>query len=209
MRVGEDRALLTRLRPVLAPAAFFGGWTLLGGAGGVIAGIVLATLSWRVLGSVEAPSVRRRRELLARQLPVGVQLLAAALRAGADIQSAMATVSQALPGPFGDELAAIGRELSFGVAPDEVWTAHAADPLLGPMARTLGRAQETGAAVADVMDDLAVELQSRRRSEAEQAARSVDVRASAPLGLCFLPAFMVLGVLPLVAGVFGSLSLLK
>ena len=205
----DEEALLTRLRPVLAPAAFLAGWTFLGGAVGMVAGALLAAVSWRILGAAEAPAVRRRRELLARQLPVGVQLLAAALRAGTDLQSAMATVAEALPGPFGEELARIGRELTLGVPPEQVWMGNADDPVLGPMARTLGRAQETGAAVAGVMEDLAVELQGRRRAETERAARSVDVRASAPLGLCFLPAFMMLGVLPLVAGVFESLSLLK
>jgi hypothetical protein len=32
------------------------------------------------------------------------------------------------------------------------------------------------------------------------AARAVAVRAAAPLGLCFLPAFVLLGVVPTVLG---------
>jgi len=204
-----DRAVLLRLRPVLVTVALPAGWVILGGAAGIIAGLLLSAVSWRVLGEVESPSVRRRRELLARQLPCGVQLLATALRAGADIESAMALVALALPGPFAEEITVLGRRLRLGVPPAQVWTAVPLDSDLGPLARTLGRAQETGASVAQVMDALAVELQGRRRGEVERAAKSVDVRASAPLGICFLPAFMVLGVAPLVAGVFGTLQFLR
>ena len=40
---------------------------------------------------------------------------------------------------------------------------------------------------------------------AEQAARRVGVLAVAPLGLCFLPAFVLLGVVPVVIGLAGPL----
>ena len=43
------------------------------------------------------------------------------------------------------------------------------------------------------------------RSEAEARARTVGVRAAAPLGLCLLPAFVLVGVVPLVAGTVASL----
>jgi len=205
--MASEQAVLRRLRPALAVAAFCAGWSMLGGLVGIGAGAVLAVVSWRVLGRVESPAVRRRRELVQRQLPCGVRLLAAALRAGADIESAMMAVAQALAGPLGEELAGLARELRLGVPPEQVWARAAAGTDLAPLARTLGRAQETGAPVADVIDGLATELQGRRRADAERLAKSVDVRASAPLGLCFLPAFMALGVAPLVAGVFGALRL--
>lgn len=205
----QERGLLLRLRPALAALSFAAGWALVGGGLGIALGALLAALAWRVLGDVESPAIRRRRELLARQLPTGVQLLAAALRAGADVESAMSLVVHALPGPFADRLKVLGHELSLGVSPEQVWQRVSSDPQFGSLARTLGRAQETGAAVADVVDALAVELQGRRRAETERRAKSVDVQASAPLGVCFLPAFMVLGVVPLVAGIFGSLDILR
>ena len=34
------------------------------------------------------------------------------------------------------------------------------------------------------------------------------MKASAPVGVCFLPAFVLLGVVPLIAGLFGSLRFL-
>ena len=35
-------------------------------------------------------------------------------------------------------------------------------------------------------------------------ARSLGVRTAAPLGLCFMPAFIVLGVVPTVIGTFSA-----
>jgi len=204
----SDEGLLLRLRPVLVVLACLAGWSFVGGGAGVVAGLALAVVSWRILGDVEPPSRKRRREQLARQLPVGVQLLATALRAGADIESALVMVATALPGAVGEELAGLARQLRLGLDPERVWARAAENVALAPLARTLGRAQETGAAVAEVMEALAAELQGQRRAAVEQVAKSVDVRASAPLGLCLLPAFMVLGVAPLVVGVFASLQLL-
>jgi len=55
---------------------------------------------------------------------------------------------------------------------------------------------------------LARELRERAHAEVESRARSVSTRAAAPLGVCFLPAFVLLGIVPLVAGLVGSLGLL-
>lgn len=202
-----DVALLARLRPVLTPLAFAGGWAFVGGGIGLVAGAVVAGVTWQVLGRAESPSARRRRERMGADLPAAVQLLAATLRAGAAVESALSTVAEALPGPCGDEFARIHHQLRLGIDPAQVWMAVAEHPQLGPLGRTLGRAHETGAAVADTVAMLAIEVRAQARAEIEQRAKSVDVRASAPLGVCFLPAFVLLGVVPLVVGMFGSLRL--
>jgi hypothetical protein len=60
--------------------------------------------------------------------------------------------------------------------------------------------------VAAVADD----QRRRRRWSAEAAARRAGVHAVGPLVLCFLPAFVLLGVVPVVlsiaAEVLGDLS---
>ena len=55
---------------------------------------------------------------------------------------------------------------------------------------------------------LAEELRERTRADVEARARSVSTRAAAPLGVCFLPAFVLLGIVPLVAGLVAQLRLL-
>jgi Ca-activated chloride channel family protein len=46
----------------------------------------------------------------------------------------------------------------------------------------------------------------RARGDAEDRARTVGVRAAVPLGLCLLPAFVVLGIVPLAAGLLASFA---
>ena len=203
--VAPDVALLTRLRVPLAALAFLGGWAFLGGVVGLTGGGVAAAVAWRVVSGAEGPAARRRREQLVAELPTGVDLLGACLRSGAAVDTALVTVAVALPGPLGDELAALHHRLLLGADPAAVWSELTRHPQLGPLGRAVARAHETGASVSAAVARLADELRARARAEVEQRARSVDVKAAAPLGVCFLPAFLLLGVVPMVAGVFESM----
>ncbi len=187
--------------------AFAGGWALLGGVLGWAGGVAAAAAVWVVLGRTEDPSVVRRRERLVDDLPTGVDLLAACLDAGSAPESALVTVSRALGGPVGEELVAIHHRLEVGVDPRQVWRSVSAHDQLGPLGRAVGRAHETGAPVGRAVHQLATELRERARADVEARARSIEVKAAAPLGLCLLPAFVLLGVVPLVAGVFGAMRL--
>jgi hypothetical protein len=47
---------------------------------------------------------------------------------------------------------------------------------------------------------LADDQRRRSHAEVEARARAVGVKAALPLGVCLLPAFILVGVVPLVAG---------
>ena len=68
--------------------------------------------------------------------------------------------------------------------------------LRGPLARCLELAEQTGAPVAVLLRSAADELRRRRRRAAALAAARLGVRVVAPLGLCTLPAFAALAVVP-------------
>jgi len=204
----QERAPLLRLRPVLCLAGAGGGWAMVGGPVGLAVGLVCGVTVWVVLGRTEDPAVVRRREALVDDLPTGVDLLASCLDAGAAPESALVSVSQALGAPVGEEFLGIHHRLEVGVDPVQVWRTVAAHPQLGDLGRAVGRAHQTGAPVGEAVHRLAQELRERTRADVEERARSIEVKAAAPLGLCLLPAFVVLGVVPLVAGVFGSMDLL-
>ena len=205
----QERAVLLRLRPVLCLAGACGGWAMVGGPFGLAVGLVCAVIVWVVLGRTEDPAVVRRREALVDDLPTGVDLLASCLDAGAAPESALVSVSHALGGPVGEEFLGIHHRLEVGVDPMHVWRTVAAHPQLGDLGRAVGRAHQTGAPVGEAVHRLAEELRQRARADVEERARSIEVKAAAPLGLCLLPAFVVLGVVPMVAGVFSSMDLLR
>jgi len=203
----DERAVLLRLRPVLSVLAFVGGWTFVGALAGGPVGFVCAAVTWRVLGRAESPASRRRREELERDLPTAVHLLGACLGAGAATTGALEAVAGALPGAVADELLLVRHRLALGLDAVTVWRTLAEREELRPLGRAMARAQESGASVSAAVEALAEELASQARGRTDALARSVEVRAAAPLGACFLPAFVVLGVVPMVAGIFSSMRI--
>lgn len=194
----------SRELPVLQVAASaavgLGASVLLGGLLGLAGGLVAGVGCWRLVGRMESPAVRRRRERLAAAVPHVVDLMAACLAAGLSPTAAVEQITEAVEPPVRDELAALSARLRLGVDPVTVWNDLAGHPQLGGLGRSLARATVSGASVADAMQRLADDLRRSARADVESRARSVGVKAAVPLGVCLLPAFVLVGVVPLVAG---------
>ena len=205
--VRAEQATLRRLRAPLTGVAGLGGWAMVGGPVGVVVGAVGAAVVWVVLGRGESPEVVRRRTQLQQDLPLGVDLLGSCLEAGAAPVGALEAVGRAVGGPVGEEFLVLHHRLAIGVDPAQAWAAVARHPQLGPLGRAVARAHDSGASVGRAVHQLSEELREGLQAEVEARARSIEVKASAPLGVCLLPAFVLLGVVPLVAGVFGSMQL--
>ncbi len=186
--------------------AGLGAWAFVSGWAGLVTGVVVGVVVWVVLDRAETPAQRRRRERVRADLPHVVGLLAASVRSGLPPADGLALVCAALPGPASDSLASLPARIALGVPPAEVWGSIVAEPALAPLGRTLARSARTGEPVADALDRLGRELAARSRSEVEDAARRVGVRAAVPLGLCLLPAFLLVGIVPVVAGLVGALG---
>lgn len=202
-----DHGLLHTLRWLLAGLAFLGGWAFVGGVLGVVIGAVAAFCSVRALASAEGPRARARRLELARDLPTGVDLLGVTVSAGGAMEQALVLVADALPGALAEEFGAIHRQFALGADPVAIWEDVGRHEQLAPLGRAMVRAHESGAAVGGAISALAEELRDRARFEVEAQARSVDVKSAGPLGLCLLPAFVLTGVVPMVAGIFASSGL--
>ena len=162
---------------------------LVGGVAGAFAGVVLGLLLRRFLAGLEPRAARVRRERVVADLPLAVDLLVVCLRADR----------------VGADLARWSARLELGGDPRAVWDEAAAEPVLGVLGRALVRASDTGAAPADGLTHLVDDLQRDRVSAAEEAARRVAVRSAGPLGLCFLPAFVLVGVAPTIIGAFSTM----
>jgi Flp pilus assembly protein TadB len=196
---------LTRHRLPVSALAGVGPLVVLGGAVGLVAGVVVAVVVHRALGAREPAHERRRREAITRELPLTVDLLGVALAAGAAPSGALAAVAAATDGPLAAELRTVEHGLRLGRDPVRVWEEVGRRPGLAALGRTMARAVETGASVSDALHRLADDLHGAAGLEAESLARAVGVRATAPMGLCLLPAFALVGVVPLVAGTVTSL----
>ncbi|MCC2274715.1 type II secretion system F family protein [Streptomyces sp. ET3-23] len=179
---------------------------LVGGAAGCLTGAAVAYGVWRWRRRVrrstgsEVPA-----EDVARQLPIAADLLAACLAAGAGPREAAEAVGASLGGPVGERLAQAAAEVRLGGDPAAAWGRLGNLPGAGGLARCLERAQATGVPAVEPMSRLAVQLRTARTREAGIRARRAGVLATAPLGLCFLPAFLTVGVVPVVYGLAGGL----
>jgi pilus assembly protein TadC len=182
------------------------GWAF-GGTLGAVLGLPAGVFAAMAVARLEPRAVRAARDRLARDLPVAVDLLAACADVGTPPGQALRVVAAALGGPLAGRLQPLLLRLELGADPLTEWSRLCDDEALGPLARTMRRSLESGAPMADALARLAVDRRRERRTESQRRARSVGVRAAAPLALCFLPAFMLVGVVPTVVATFAELSL--
>jgi len=162
-----------------------------------------ATVTRRRIGLLIA--TRRRDPIDVTALPAALDLLAACLSAGATLDHALGSVANAFGGDTGELLGGIGRLAALGAPPEQAWAVALGDPHWAPVARAVVRAHYSGAALTEVLAKVADDRRRALRADAEVAAARASVRAVLPLGLCFLPAFVLVGVVPVVAGFVGSL----
>lgn len=193
----------TRLRPREL-------WPLGGGVGGLLLGKVLALppLALPVLGVLGVGlgvgwQARRRaaeQRQLEEALPLALERLASALRAGMSLQTALHELARETPPPLGTELHRLLGEVRLGTP-----LARAIETLarrvpgreIRMLAVALEVQQETGGPLADVLETVAETLRARARLRGQVQALTAEVRLSA----------LVLGVLPAVLlGVLFVLS---
>jgi pilus assembly protein TadC len=177
---------------------------LLGGLVGALAGVAAAVGAHRGITKLEPGGLRRAREQRLTGLPLVLDLLAVCLRAGMPLVGALDAVAEVHGGPFRRDLATVAGLLRLGSPPEAAWAALADDPDLVPVARAAERSAESGSKLAGAFERLAAERRAELAAAGEAAARKAGVVAMAPLGLCFLPAFVCLGLVPIVLSLAGT-----
>ena len=178
--------------------------TTVSGPFAVIAVVVapLTVRSWR--------RVRASRSVLAearRQLPDAVDVIVLGIRAGLTPATAFAELSHALPPQLASYFAEASLLHRHGERFADALTVLRAAPgdMLRPLATALARAERYGEPLAPVLDRLADEARRERRRQSETSARQLPVRMCFPLACCTLPAFVLLTIVPLLAGTLTSI----
>lgn len=188
---------------------------------------VVATLPWTLTDRTRAPAPAVRGAGPAG-VPLGevdvavlLDLADAALGAGASVPGTLLALGRAVSGPApetaapeaaapetGDEggtgtaLRRAGRALLLGAPWTEAW--DGAPEGLVPLADALEPAWVGGAAPGPLLRQAAGSVRASRHREAQEAAARLGVRLVLPLGLCFLPAFVLLGLVPVVLAAGGA-----
>lgn len=192
------------LPPLAAAGCAFASAVLLGGRAGPIGAAVVGTAV--LLGCRRLQrGATRPATVEPLVLAGGWDLLAACLRAGLPVPSAVRAVAAGLPDPAGTALRRAGELLALGAAPEQAWEPAMHCPDTARMARIARRSGRSGTALATSLTSLATESRAGARERSEARAQRAGVLVTGPLGLCFLPAFLLIGVVPVVIGLAGRL----
>ena len=132
-------------------------------------------------------------------LAVIADLIAAGIGAGADIASVVGAIGRAC---HVSVLRKIETALLTGETWDSAWSQS--PPELAGLVDVLKPAWIDGIAPGALLTHYATGVRADRVRDAQAAARRMGVAVTLPLGLCLLPAFVLLVVVPLILhGVFG------
>ena len=169
-----------------------------------------------------------RRATDRRLVAVYGELLASCLDAGMAVAPALQAVSAVLagPGPPGGRtgsgivgspggagvgplgiLDAVAAMLLLGADPRTAWRIADSDELVAPLAAAARRSAAGGGGLADAVREHAAQLRQETAAASVRSAGRAGVLMTAPLGVCFLPAFLCLGLAPVVVGLLGQLNL--
>ncbi|WP_067858295.1 type II secretion system F family protein [Nocardia shimofusensis] len=137
-------------------------------------------------------------------------LLAACLRAGLPMAAAASAVAPSAPTELGTALLRAAGLLALGADATTAWERAAQDAAGRPgaaeiesLARMARRSARSGASLAEAVGELAAQHRGAVEDAAAARAERAGVLISGPLGLCFLPAFLCLGIIPVVVGLAG------
>ena len=203
--IGRPEPNMARYRALAAASAALGSVLLVPAPLGWLVALAAFIVVWLLVARSEPTALRRHREAAVRELPQVVQLLGLVLNAGGSVSEAVRQVARALPGLGTEPLTRADARLSVGMLPVDVWRELSLVPGYERVGRALMRAESSGAPVADVVGRLGVDLAREERARVEDQARTVGVRAALPLGLCLLPAFLVVGIVPVIGAALQTL----
>lgn len=132
-------------------------------------------------------------------------ILAACLSAGMSTPAAAVAAAELAPAELAQRLTRVGNLLALGADARTAWdrAQSSSDPHGAALARMARRSAESGAALAQGAGELAEQVRSDAAAAAEATAGRASVLIAGPLGVCFLPAFICLGVVPVVVGLAG------
>jgi len=125
-----------------------------------------------------------------------IELLALTLRGGAGLVEAMEAVADRVGGPLGMHLQTVAAAGRWGVEDADAWAS--VPSAWQPAARALRMANRAGVPPADALVGAADEVRRAEQQRLEVATARLGVRIVLPLGLVFLPAFILTTVVPVV-----------
>ncbi len=171
----------------------------------VVPAVIAATAAYVLLGRVTPAGQARRAAELTSTLPQVCDLLAVAVAAGLPLRRAVEVVAEAVGGAAAAQvLGGVAARVRLGESEAQAWAELEREPVLRTVAREVSRTVSYGLSLAPLLRDLAVEARRAAAAAALVKARQVGVRSVLPLMACFLPSFVLLGIVPVIGGIMQA-----
>ncbi|MFT3876714.1 MAG: type II secretion system F family protein [Propioniciclava sp.] len=162
---------------------------------------------WRALAApvrrrILARADREREKALRDLVPQVCELMAVCLEAGRPPRVAARLVASVVPSPAAEVWQAVLQRIDLGLDEAQAWSTLKDTPGYADIGRDLARSVRTGIGLAELLRQHAREARDRSAAAAIARARTAGVRSVVPLMMCFLPAFLLIGIVPL----FGAFA---
>ncbi len=184
----------------LIPLLFFGMWWVL------VAPIAYWLLKRTLTLLPSEASVARAKER-EREGLLFLSALGGSLKAGLPLLPALANVASLLTSSLKSDIEKVYSLLLLGAEPKQAWGVLVDDPQLGSCARAIARAQLEGRSLAVVVDRMITEVFEKSLTRSKERVKSLSVKLALPIGLCFLPSFLIGGIGPVIYSFFSSLRI--
>jgi tight adherence protein C len=147
-------------------------------------------------------ATRRRRRQLANDLPGAIEVLRMAVAAGETLQGAIGLVAREIAGPAGDVFARVWRRVKHGESLVDalLGVASGHDAQVEGILVLLATVHRSGSSVGAGLSRAVVRQRDELRRQAQQNARRLPVAMLLPLLCCVLPAFVLVTIVPVLAG---------
>lgn len=171
-----------------APRALGWGITLVVGVGVFV-----------IIGKLEPRQTRMKRLQLEQDLPQLCELLGACLGAGLPLRVATAQVAAAVAGPAAELLDSVLTHIRVGQGDADAWRSLRDHPQVGKLAVDLARSVDSGTTMVETLVQHGSRARRHHQANRQAMAKTAGVRSVLPLMVCFLPAFFLIGIVPIVA----------
>lgn len=171
-----------------------------------VMGAVAGWVMWRLMHRTSQQSADVSR--IERQAAEVAELLSACLASGATLERSSEVVARAVGPPVSPLLLHVSALVELGSPAHVAWAKLDDAGALSLVSGVVRRSLQSGAPLADALESCARDLRDQHRARVETMARSVAVTTVGPLGLCFLPAFLLLTVVPIVASLLTTSGVL-
>jgi tight adherence protein C len=165
----------------------------------VLGAIAAGVFGWFApMGFVDR-KMRRRFEVIDRQMPDMIDLLVVTIEAGLGILASMRVAAEGLADPLGQELRLTLQEQRMGLSVFEAIESlgrRANAPNMRVFVRALIQGEKLGVSIGTTMRNVALEMRKRRKAAAEEKAQKMPIKLLFPLVFLIFPAIMIVLLVP-------------